>query len=153
MDSIGDRPGAPGQGCNFRTQWKGDNGESLGSVLRYRRSTRKALERIYGPGNYDYVGVDTEAKFGAELYMDVRDCDYQRSYPTKCYIFFDNRVGKPSVHGVLPRKDAWSPSAGARGLNSGKVLGDHCVLRAPATGLLKTREIIQPLSRYIHTCS
>jgi hypothetical protein len=35
---------------------------------------RKALERIYGPGNYEYVDVDTEAKFGAEVQMDVRYC-------------------------------------------------------------------------------
>jgi site-specific DNA-cytosine methylase len=46
-------------------------------------SFRKALERIYGPGNYEYAGVDTEAKFEADVQMDVQDWDYQRSYPTK----------------------------------------------------------------------
>jgi hypothetical protein len=45
-------------------------------------SVRKALERIYGAGKYEYVAVDTEAKFRAEVHMDVRDWDYQRSYPT-----------------------------------------------------------------------
>jgi hypothetical protein len=48
-------------------------------------SVRKEIERIYSLGNYEYVGVDTEVKFGAEVQMDVRDWDYQRSYPTKYF--------------------------------------------------------------------
>ena len=120
-------------------------------------SVRKALERIYGPGNYEYVGVDTEAKFGAQVQMDVRDWDYQRSYPTK---YFDIVWASPPCTEYSRAK-----TRGARRLEHADSIVARCLeiiayyeprlwfIENPATGLLKTREIMQPLSRYIHTCS
>jgi SAM-dependent methyltransferase len=120
------------------------------------KSVKTALERIYGEGNYEYVGVDIEAKFNPEILADICDMDISKYEP----FYFDVVWASPPC----TEYSAMKYFRGVRDLAKADRIAKRCIeiieelkpkwffVENPRWGLLPDRPFMQPYRHLMQEC-